>query len=134
MSLIEYKFANGLQRMQTIRRRRILFTKGHGELNPLETADLQKSLVQYYDIGGINLDSTVGIPAPSDLQSGIDILVVAKPQVKFSERHKFLIDQFVMNGGKVVWLIDPLAVNLDSLQAKMYVPHSYDLNLERYAL
>ncbi|MEM8909837.1 MAG: Gldg family protein, partial [Bacteroidota bacterium] len=61
----------------------------------------------------------------------IDLLIVAKPRQPFSEKDKFKIDQFIMNGGKVMWLIDRLNAQLDSLNGRpFYVPTDYPLNLE----
>jgi ABC-2 type transport system permease protein len=61
-------------------------------------------------------------------QSGIDILIVAGPTEPFTEQDKFIIDQFIMSGGKVVWLIDPVQVSLDSLSSG-YQTFSFPLEL-----
>ena len=125
ISLLEYKFSNAIQKIQTIYRPKIVFTQGHGELNSAETADLEKTMYQYYDFTKINLDSIV------NLSNDIDLLIVAKPRSRFTEKHKFLIDQYVMGGGKVMWLIDQLAVSIDSMQGNAaFVPSNYDLNLD----
>lgn len=124
VALLEYKFANAIQKLQTVLRPVVAFTSGHGELNPLETADLEKSLREHYDTGRLNLDSTVAI------SPDLDVLVVAKPQTAFSEKDKFKIDQYIMNGGKVLWLIDRINVSLDSLRGKEYMPLDYETDLE----
>lgn len=125
ISLLEYKFSNAIQKLQTSLRPAILFTAGHGELQELETADLRKTLNQFYDIGDINLDSIVRIGEEASA------LVIAKPRAPFSEKDKFKIDQYIMNGGKILWLIDPLRIDLDSLRGKAsYFPTEYNLNLE----
>ena len=124
VALLEYKFANAIQKLQTVLRPVVAFTSGHGELNPLETADLEKSLREHYDTGRLNLDSTVAI------STDLDVLVVAKPQTAFSEKDKFKIDQYIMNGGKVLWLIDRINVSLDSLRGKEYMPLDYETDLE----
>ncbi|TXB62777.1 gliding motility-associated ABC transporter substrate-binding protein GldG [Phaeodactylibacter luteus] len=125
VGLLEYKLANAISRLQTTRKPNVLFTEGHGELRPIETADLQKDLLNYYEIGRVNLDSVVAIG------EDCSVLIVAKPTQPFSERDKFKIDQYVMNGGKVVWLLDKVRVDLDSLQGRSkYYPNEYDLNLD----
>ncbi|RMG79173.1 MAG: gliding motility-associated ABC transporter substrate-binding protein GldG [Bacteroidetes bacterium] len=125
ISLLEYKFANAIQKLLTGHREVIAFTKGHGELSDLEKQDLVNTLRAYYDVGVFNLDSATFIP------QDVKVLVVAKPRLPFKERDKFLIDQYVMNGGKVVWLIDPLNVGLDSMRLSgYYVPHDYPLDLD----
>lgn len=125
IGLLEYKFASAIEKVRDIDIPVIVFTEGHGELSPFETADLEKSLLEYNETGRINLDSIVAIGKEADL------LVVAKPQLPFSDRDKFKIDQFVMNGGKVLWVLDPIGVTLDSLQTRpKFFPNPYDLNLD----
>lgn len=127
ISLLEYKFANAIQKTaQSLHQPLVLFTSGHGELNPLQTRDFENTIAPYYNTSRIVLDSVISLD-PEDVMA----LVVAKPTSAFSERDKFIIDQFVMKGGKVMWLIDRLAVNLDSLIGrKQYVPFDYPLELE----
>ena len=125
VGLLEYKLANAIQKLQLARKPSILFTTGQGELSPMETADLEKSLLEFYETCRVNLDSVVNIGAEAAA------LVVAKPTLPFSEKNKFKIDQYIMNGGKVLWLIDKVAVSLDSLRGrKSYYPNEYDLNLD----
>lgn len=126
VSLLEYKLSNAIQKLQSPVRPVVAFTTGHGELLPIETADLEKTLRQFYETGRIRLDSLITIP-PSELA----VLIVAKPRAAFSEPDKFKIDQYVMNGGKVLWLIDKLNVDLDSLRTRpKFYPQEYNLNLD----
>jgi gliding-associated putative ABC transporter substrate-binding component GldG len=125
IGLLEYKLANAIQKLLTDRRPNILFTTGHGELGGLETADLEKSLFEFYNLGRLHLDSVVQI------KPECAVLIVAKPKYPFSDKDKFKIDQYVMNGGKVLWLLDKVAVSLDSLRGRSaYYPNEYDLNLD----
>ncbi len=125
IGLLEYKFANAIQKMNTLAKPVIMFSAGQGELQPIETADLEKSLVPFYDIGRLNLDSMSYIPQE------IAALIVAKPRFPFSEKAKFKIDQYVMNGGKVLWMIDALRVDMDSLRNRdRYLATEYELNLD----
>ncbi len=125
VGLLEYKFANAIQKVQTKFKPIIAYTQGHGELAPLETADLDESLRQYYRVARINLDTLIQIP------TNVKVLVVARPQVPFPDKHKFIIDQYVMNGGKVIWAVNTLRVDLDSLRkAPTYVPFPYKLELD----
>lgn len=125
VGLLEYKFSNTIQKIQFARKPNLLFLSGHGELLPIQLADLKKTLRQYYEIGHVNLDSIVAIGEEASA------MVIAKPTRPFSEMDKFKLDQYIMNGGKVIWLIDQLAVDLDSLQGRQhYYPNEYDLNLE----
>lgn len=124
ISELEYKFANAMHKLQLGAKEIIGFTVGHGELNELERKSLVGSLRSYYEVGTFNLDSATFIPQE------VKVLVVAKPRRPFSDRDLFLIDQYVMNGGKIIWLIDALNVELDSMRnSGGYVAVDYPLNL-----
>lgn len=124
ISQLEYKFANALHKLQTGAKEVIAFTVGHGELRELERADLVRSLRAYYEVGTFNLDSAAVIP------QDIKTLIVAKPRAPFNDRDLFILDQYLMNGGKILWLIDPLNVELDSLRNQnSYVARDYPLNI-----
>ncbi len=126
ISLLEYKFANAIKKLQAKGRPIILFTRGHGELDELQTKDLERSLRQFYDTDRITLDSVIHLPADK-----CALLIVARPRSAFSERDKFIIDQYIMGGGKVLWLIDRLDAGLDSLRhRKRFIPQDYPLNIE----
>ena len=142
VSLMEYKFANAIKKLQSPDQPIILFTTGHGELAPIETEDLETTLDQFYDTGRIVLDSVVEIPTaltlsqqttrPGEiLKKPCELLIIAKPRTAFSDKDKFKIDQYVMNGGKVIWLIDRLGVDLDSMRmGGHFIPSDYPLNIE----
>jgi ABC-2 type transport system permease protein len=124
INLLEYKFANAIQKLQTKSRPRIALLSGHGELQRPYSEGLEKALFEYYDIARVDLDSTFGI------DKFIDLLIIAKPQLPFGERHQFMIDQYIMNGGKTLWLVDMLNVELDSFGAAGgYVPYDKGLDI-----
>lgn len=125
ISLLEYKLADGIQKIQRQTRQVVAFTSGHGELNQLQTASFEKDLSNAYAINRINLDSIVRIPKE------IKVLIVAKPTIPFSEVHLFMLDQYIMHGGHVLFLVDPLKVSLDSInQRRNYIPPPNDLGLD----
>ncbi|HHJ51403.1 MAG TPA: gliding motility-associated ABC transporter substrate-binding protein GldG [Phaeodactylibacter sp.] len=125
ISLLEYKFANAIMKLRRPSRAIVAFTSGHGELDDLQTKDLRASLRTYYDVGRFTMDSTYAIP------SEISLLIIAKPTQPFSEKDKFKLDQYVMNGGKVMFLLDKLAISLDSLVGREgFVPPELDLKLD----
>ncbi len=125
ISLLEYKFANAIVKLKRPNKALIAYTTGHGELDELQTKDLTGALRTYYDVGRFTMDSTYAIPKE------ISLLIVAKPTKPFSEKDKFKLDQYVMNGGKVIFLLDRLAISLDSLAGREgFVPPEYDLNLD----
>lgn len=126
VSLLEYKFANAIKKILTPARPVILFTKDHGELDDLQLADFDQTLRAFYDTDRISLDSVVQIK-PEDCA----LLVIAKPRSSFSEKDKFKIDQYVMGGGRILWLIDRMNADLDSMRTTgRFVPTDYPLNIE----
>lgn len=124
ISQLEYKFANAFHKLQNGAKEVVAFTYGHGELGERERADLVRSLRAYYEVGSFNLDSATVVP------QDIKTLIVAKPKGQFSDRDLFLLDQYVMNGGTILWLIDPLNVELDSMRSQnSYIARDYPLNI-----
>ncbi|MEO6190444.1 MAG: gliding motility-associated ABC transporter substrate-binding protein GldG, partial [Saprospiraceae bacterium] len=125
ISLLEYKIANAIQKVLKQDKKNVLLTTGHGELEIEQTQALFGLLNPFYNVGRINLDSALV------LKKEIDLLLIAKPSIPFSEKNKFALDQYVMNGGKIIFLIDKLAMSLDSMSTrKQYIPSSLELNLD----
>ncbi len=106
---VEFELINAFQKLMRTKKTTVAFLEGHGEFNRYEVLDFTNALAADFNVKRV---TTQTIQAES---SGIDILIVAGPDQPFSEKDKFIIDQFVMRGGKVVWLIDPVQVSLDSL-------------------
>lgn len=126
VTLLEYKFANVIKKIKTPQRPVILFTRDHGELNDLQTADLERGLKQFYDTDRISLDSVVQLDPEA-----CALLVVAKPRGPFSEKDKFKLDQYTMNGGRILWLLDQMDASLDSMGlASKFISTPYNLKLE----
>lgn len=106
---VEFELINAFQKLMRNKKSTVAFLEGHGEYNYYETLDFANSLAGDFDVRRIQAQNLV--PGQTD----VDILIIAGPNQPFPEKDKFLIDQFVMYGGKVVWLIDPVQVSLDSL-------------------
>lgn len=124
ISLLEYKIVNGVQKALTANKKNILITKGNGELEDEQIKSLESAIYPYYNFDRINLDSS------KFLDNYVDALIVVRPTQKFSERNKFIIDQYIMNGGKVLWFVDGMRINLDSLNTKIEImPEVNDVNL-----
>lgn len=124
-SLLEYKFTDAIYRLTLDEKPNVVFLSGHGELGPSQTAAVEKTLRDRYDTFRISLDSLIRI------DEAADILIVAKPQTPFPDKQQFIIDQYIMNGGKVIWLMDRFDVNVDSIaQNKFYVPRPLELGLD----
>ncbi len=125
ISLLEYKLANAIQKLLYNEKKNILLSTGHGELSSDQTQSIVSLLSPFYNIGRVNLDSAL------ILKKEVDLLIIPKPIIPFSEKNKFTIDQYIMHGGKVIFLIDRIAMSLDSMSTrKEYIPEPLELNLE----
>jgi ABC-2 type transport system permease protein len=110
---LEYTFTSAIKKVVTGENPRIGFTEGNGELSDLQLSDALKSLSTTYEAGRVDL----GVID----QAGLDrlkILFVTKPQRVFTEAEKYKLDYFVMKGGSLVWSIDQVSADLDSLRGK----------------
>lgn len=117
IELLEYKFVNQIQKLSLGKRQNIAFSEGHGELAFDNTYRLQTELENFYNVGRLNLDSLIVI----DRQ--LDLLIVAAPKEQFDDKAKFKLDQYIMNGGKILWLIEKLDSDLDSINKyRFYIP------------
>ncbi len=123
--VLEYKFANAIQKLQLQERPIIAFTEGNGEISTVQMGSLQNELKKYYNPIRINLDSVY------TMTDVIDLLIVPGPRSQISDRNLFMLDQYIMNGGKVIWLVESLEVRLDSIAFnRSYVPPTIDNRLD----
>ena len=121
---LEYKFATAIQKLTMYKPPRIAFTTGHGELNQAQLADIQQQLNNLrYQVG--IMDITKGYRISDDF----DALIVAKPTIPFDEKDKYKLDQYIMHGGKVMWLIDATSADFDSLKVNLTGQFVVDRNL-----
>lgn len=122
---LEYVFTSGIQKVLTGHHPRIGFTEGNGELSDPFLNDAIKSLSESYEVGRVNLNLID--------RAGLDklkLLVVAKPQKEFTEAEKYKLNYFVMNGGRIVWCIDQVGADLDSLKGPGQLAFNQTLNLD----
>lgn len=125
---LEYELAFGIKKASTPKVQRIAFIEGHGELNKFETADIIGSLREYYDVERLSINGNINSisgrmylnedSTKAKVQNKFDAIVIASPDSAFSEKDKFIIDQYIMYGGKVIWLIDQVFADMDSLDSK----------------
>ncbi len=111
MENLEYAFSSAIKKITAGGKPIIAFTEGNGELTDLQLNDAMRSLADGFNVGRINLKTV-----PFNFLMKVKMLVVAKPNQAFSELEKFKIDQYIMRGGRVLWAIDQVNAELDSLR------------------
>ncbi|HWY12555.1 MAG TPA: gliding motility-associated ABC transporter substrate-binding protein GldG [Bacteroidia bacterium] len=122
---LEYGITNTIRKLRAPRKPEVTFIEGHSELDTLRQYDFMRSLGEYYNVSRITLDQKLGA------LKGTDVIVITKPDSSFVEKDKFIIDQFIMNGGKVLWMIDPVILDMDTFRLRQFtLGFSNDLNLE----
>ena len=132
---IEYQLSSSLNRALEQERKSIVFIEGHGELEEVEVGDLVLSLEEDYTVSRISLDEKLN--ALCEKLEGMkyripkyDLAIIAKPDSMFTDRDKFILDQYLIAGGRVLLMVDPIVTDLDSLkstQTTQGVPN--DLNI-----
>ena len=136
---LEYKFISAIKDLSQRKKPNIAFIEGHGELNENEVYDITRSLQKKYSVKRITIDEQItalnGRTETADssikIGSNYEAIIIAKPTKPFSEKDKFIIDQYIMRGGKVLWLIDPVFATMDSLQAaESTMGNSLNINLD----
>lgn len=136
---LEYVLSNAIRGLARVVKPRIGFTYGHGELDNRDLYDMLMALYDNYTLENVNLTEDInaltgrtrGADSTIHLANKYDVLVVAKPRQPFSDQELYILDQYIMYGGKVLWLIDPLDADLDSLQSQeQAVATRFPLNLD----
>jgi len=130
---LEYEFTAAFSELMSQGKQTVAFLTGQGELNEYETHDITEALAEKYSV------KRVSVQELGSESTRIKSLIVANPTQKFSESDKFKIDQYLMNGGRIIWLINPVSVSLDSLSnGNMTLAFPQNLNLDdqlfRYGL
>jgi len=122
-ALLEFKFANAIDKLTRKEVPTVAYTIGNEEPGPQKVNDLIESLRNDYRLGIFDLKQSY--PNPEQ----INALVIVKPQQPFTDEDKLKIDQYVMHGGKVIWFVDKLYAELDSLMRSQSDFIAYDRNL-----
>jgi len=125
ISLMEYKFAQAINTLKIAYKPKVALLQGHNELKPNDIQWMINMYSKYYSIEQFNINDHLYIPET------FKALLIAKPRLKFDEPDKYKIDQFIMNGGSVLWLLDPMIAEMDSLRNRdAFMSVEYDLNLD----
>ena len=108
---LEYAFSSAIKKISSGGKPEIGFTEGHNELSDIQLEDGMKTLSDGFDVGRVDLKT---IPFAGLM--GLKLLVIPKPDKPFTEQEKYKLDQYIMRGGRVLWTIDPVSAELDSLR------------------
>jgi gliding-associated putative ABC transporter substrate-binding component GldG len=130
---LEYAFADAFTKLNIGEKKSVAIIKGNGELDDMYIADYLTTIRDYYNIAAITLDSVASDPQSVLNQlKEFDLAVIAKPTQAFSDQEKYVLDQYMVNGGKSIWMIDQVSMEMDSIYAgggeAIAVPR--DLNLK----
>jgi ABC-2 type transport system permease protein len=122
---LEYRFASAIQKITSDKKPLVGYALGHGEMWGYNVNDAVKTLIHDYRFDTVNIKKFPFIP------SEFDALVILKPTIPFSDEDKMKIDQYVMHGGKVFWMIDNMYAEFDSLaKSGGFIAYDRALNLE----
>jgi ABC-2 type transport system permease protein len=121
---LEFEITDGIRRVLNNEVTRIAFLEGHGELNEAETYSVSKILSRYFQIDrGVLADD-------ASVLDGYRAVIIANPSQAFSESDKYIIDQYIMRGGRVLWLLDGVKLAAENLSTTGISPAiELDLNL-----
>lgn len=120
---VEFELANAIQKLVSTNQKKIGWVVGHGELDSLHTASLVNALLEQYQVFKVNLSE-------KKVVAGYDLLIVAKPVQKFSQPDLYKLDQYIVNGGKVIFLIDRLDAAMEKASDENYFAFPTEINLD----
>lgn len=122
---LEYGLTNVIRKLRQKRSQEISFIEGHSEADTLRQYDLMRTLSEYYTVNRVEINGQL-----SALKDAAAI-VITKPDSAFNDKDKFIVDQYIMNGGKVLWMIDPVYINMDTMRMRGYsLGFSQTFNIE----
>ncbi len=123
---LEFKLSNAIRKITQIKKPAIAFIEGHGELDDQDTYDLTQSLKEDYVVDRISINSQLNALVNRSLIDSARMeweitpkyaaIIIAQPDSMFSGKDRFIIDQYLMYGGKILWFIDPVFASMDSTQ------------------
>ncbi|MEC7949810.1 MAG: Gldg family protein, partial [Bacteroidota bacterium] len=121
INTLEFNLASGIRNSTAFESKSIAILEGHGELEDLAMIDLVSTLEEDHLVVRVELDGRLNVL--SEKLEGMryrtnryDLLIVAKPDSVFPQKDKVILDQFLMNGGRILWMVDPVLTDLDSLR------------------
>ena len=119
---IEYQLASAIRKLTSLERKKVGLLRGHDEMDSLQVESFNLTLAENYELDEVRLTSP-------DLPS-FDALLIANPKQSFSEKEKYYLDQYLLNNGKVLLLVDKLNANMDSASSENNFAFPIDINLD----
>ena len=121
---LEFAFAEAIRSLTQDTIEKIAFLEGHGELDERDVYDLTQQLAQYYQIDRGTLGTVSGV------LDDYKAVIIADPQMPFSETDKYILDQYIMQGGRILWVVNGVRFSDDYLASEGYTPIiALDLNI-----
>lgn len=124
---LEYNIASVIKKLQNPVKPKIAFIEGHGELDVNQVMSISNDLNSFYEIERVRLDGQINslrvfqmdsVSGKTAISNKYKAIIIAKPDSTFTQQDKFIIDQYVMRGGNILWLVDPVFAEMDSMNAK----------------
>lgn len=117
---LEYELSNAIRKLRMHMKPRIAITQGHGESDTTELDDLVKGLREYYDVDYVQFHGNLNAFRDTEqnatqIRNKYTAIIIDGPDSAFSPKELFILDQFIMYGGKALLLVDPVYTNMDSL-------------------
>ena len=135
IQLLENKIMDGIFRVSINEKKNIAVLSSHGTSKNIKIADLLKSIKPYYNLSAFNFKNPEISPIQSlDSLKKFNLLIISNASKKFTQSEKYILDQYNLNGGRLLWMINGVAIDRDSLfnkSGKSYLLPN-DLNLEDY--
>lgn len=129
---LQYAFADGFKKLLTERSKKIAVLKGNGELEDKYIFDFISTIRDYYYTAPFTLDSVATNPSGTlKALREFDLIIVAKPTKPFTEEQKYVLDQYIMDGGNSLWLIDMTQMHIDPDSGGTFA-FGLDLNLNDF--
>ncbi len=113
---LEFAFVEAIHSLTRESVEKIAFLEGHGELSEAEVYDLSQALSRYYQIDRGTLGDETGIL--DDYRA----VIIADPQLPFSEKDKYILDQYLMQGGRILWVVNGVRFSSDFLSSQGKTP------------
>lgn len=121
---IEFAFAEAIRSLTQDKVEKIAFLEGHGELEERDVYDLTQQLAKYYQIDRGTLGTVSGV------LDEYKAVIIADPQMPFSDTDKYILDQYIMQGGRILWVVNGVRFSDDYLASEGYTPIiALDLNI-----